>query len=656
MKPSEKDFIAESGEIIEEASGLLIEIQETLLRGVNPDIINALFRAVHTLKGTAGLFGYQEVTDISHAIETLLDDIRMGRVELSEAVVEFLFKYVDVLKYLAGEPKDAALEISEYLDEINSFRESMRVGAETAGLPGAIDEAILRVLSEYEEHRLKVNIKEGKGIYLTRAAFSIDVFDVALKELTGKIKAAGELISTMPTTGDLPPGSIGFNLMFGSSRPVDEIMSLTNFDTMALVEARQAEEPAALDKGPSLKTAAATTVRVDIEKLDRILNTISELSLAKGAAKRIWTEMTERYGHTPLGVDMYRITQTLQRRVSELQEQVLDIRMVPVGQIFGRLSQVIRRYSREVERKIELTIFGEDTEIDKYVAEEIVDPLVHIVRNAIDHGIESEEERRRCGKKEAGSVTLRAMQRGNNVVIDVQDDGRGIDVEKIRRMAVEKGIIKAGDELQRGELIDLIFTPGFSTKEAVTEVSGRGFGTDIVKEKVSALGGFVGVDTEESRGTTFTLTLPITLAIIKCLVVRVGQERFAVPLSSISETLAFQRESMQTIEHRRVYNLRGEVLPVKNLGELFDLPSDNPDRPLAVVLGIGERKLGLLVDELLGQQEVVIKSLGDYFVGQKGFAGAAEIGRHELILVLDVDAVIEGSTGKDSLCTKISTA
>ena len=320
--------------------------------------------------------------------------------------------------------------------------------------------------------------------------------------------------------------------------------------------------------------------------------------------------------------------------------------MIPVGQIFSRLAQVIRRYSRETGKQIELILYGEDTEIDKFLAEEIVDPLMHIVRNAIDHGIEAAEERKTAGKRETGTIILKAFQRGNHVVIEARDDGAGIDVERVKKMASEKGILIPGADLTTREILDFIFMPGFSTKATVSEMSGRGVGMDVVKEKLSSLGGFVEVETEKGKGTAFTLTVPITLAIMKALIVRIGEERFAIPLTSLSESLLIERKDVQTIEGKEVYNLRGEMLPIVSIARMFGLGGDVTERSYAVVVGYGERRLGLFVDELIGQHEVVIKSLGGYFKGLRGFAGAAEIGRHEVILVIDVESIIEESLSR----------
>jgi len=344
--------------------------------------------------------------------------------------------------------------------------------------------------------------------------------------------------------------------------------------------------------------------------------------------------------------DVYKISQTLERQLAALQDEVLEIRMVPVGQLFSRLAQVIRRYSRETGKDIELAMFGEDTELDKSLAEEIIDPLMHLVRNSIDHGIEPAEKRRRKGKNEHGNIVLKAFQKGNYVVIEVIDDGSGIDIDKVRAKAVEKGLIEPDAVLDERELVNFIFSPGFSTMETATEISGRGVGMDVVKEKLAKLGGFSEVYTKKNEGTTFTLTLPITLAIIKALIVQVGEMKFAIPLTAISETIAIEQKDLQSVERREVFYLRGEMLPIMGVGHIFQIETQRNDMTFAVVVGFGRRKLGVLVDEIIGQQEIVIKSLGEYFKGMGGFAGAAEIGRHEVILVLDVESIIEKSLMK----------
>ena len=294
-------------------------------------------------------------------------------------------------------------------------------------------------------------------------------------------------------------------------------------------------------------------------------------------------------------------------------------------------------------KEINITLYGEDTELDKSLAEEIIDPLMHLVRNSIDHGIEPVDERIAKGKPESGTISLKAFQTGSYVVVELMDDGRGIDTEKVKKKAIEKGMIDDSAEIHEHDLINFIFSAGFSTKEFASEISGRGVGLDIVKEKLSVLGGFADVNTEPGKGSTFNITLPITLAIIKALIVRVGEDRFALPLTAVSETVVLEGKDIQTIEWKNVYYIRGEMLPIISLGKIFDIKTTESDTLFAVVVGSGKRKIGLLIDEVIGQQEIVIKSIGEYFKGLTGFAGAAEIGRHEVVLVLDIESLIEKS-------------
>ncbi len=641
MKASKKEFIAEAEDLLFECQQLILEIQDTFQTALNPDTINALFRSMHTLKGLSGLFGNRGITDLSHALESLLDELRLGRITVTDDVVSFLFENIDTLRSAVDEVKeDREQDLTESINGIKSFRGSLRESETGPDIKGLIDDSIIKVLSEYEEHRLKANIKNGNGIYLLKAILDLSTFDTALEKLTGEIKSKGELISTLPTSSDVPDGSIGFNLMFATTLTLQELGAQPDKDIEVLVSPK-AGVPHPQKKPEQSIKSTTTTVRVDIDKLDRILNTIGELTLAKDAVKRIGAEMADvRYSSSFIR-DVHKISQTLERKLTELQDEVLEIRMVPVGQIFSRLAQVIRRYSREIGKEIDLVLYGEDTELDKSLAEEIVDPLMHLVRNSVDHGLEPTEERKKKGKKEHGSIVLKAFQRGNHVVIEVADDGGGIDIEKVREKAVEKGLLDPGTAVEDREVIDFIFTPGFSTKDAVSEISGRGVGMDVVKEKLSALGGFIEVYTRRDEGTTFTLTLPITLAIIKALIVNVGKEKFAIPITTISETVAVEKKDIQTIEWKDVYYLRGEMLPIISLGKIFSVETDASDISFAVVSGFGRKKLGLLADGIVGQHEIVIKSLGDYFRGLWGIAGAAEIGKHEVILVLDVESIME---------------
>jgi len=648
MKTSKKDFIAEAEEIIEDINDCLLELQGAF----NPDILNSIFRAVHTIKGLSGLFGLKGITDLSHNLESLLDDLRLGKIELDDNTINFIFSNIDILKNLVNQvSEDKEIDdVSDTVKEIESFRRESKTKSKDKDFPIeelGLSPSILKVLSEYEEHRLKSNVREGKELYLVKVVYDLTSFAPKLEALNSDLKDLGEVIATLPSSSDVPQGSIGFNLLFGSSSGIDAIKSKVTsaeiekiFSPKKKANTTTAPSVSKAHQEVSLKSST-NIVRVDIEKLDRILNTVGELVLAKGAVARIGRELAESVGYTPLTLDVHKIAQTLDRKVAELQDHILGLRMVPFSQIFARLAQVVRRHTREVGKEIDLELFGEDTEIDKLLAEEITDPLIHLIRNAIDHGIEPRDKRVAAGKKERGTVTLKAFPRGNNVVITVQDDGAGLNTDNILRKAVEDKLIPEDQALEPREIVNLIFLPGLSTKEEVSEVSGRGIGMNIVKEKITSFGGFVDVESESGVGTTFVLTMPITLAIIKALITKVSTERFAVPLTSISETCIVESKKIQTIEGREVVEIRNEMLPLLRVARIFMLEDKPKDEFFAVIVGFGNRRLGLLVDSLLEQTEIVIKPLGEHLRNIRGLAGAAEIGRHEIVLVLDVETMME---------------
>ncbi len=656
MKTSKKDFIVEAEDIISTANNGLLELQDAF----NPDTLNSVFRAVHTLKGLSGLFGFQGITDLSHNLESVLDDLRLDKIKFTDNTLAFIFRNMDILKNLVARvSEDKEIDdVSDAIKDIESFRVSAKSESRDLNLEDlGISPSILKVLSEYEGHRLKSNIKDGKGIYSIKAVFSLTDFATGLEALSSKMKESGEIMATLPNSEGVPDGSIGFNLLFGSSSKIDDIRSKA---APAVIEGIYASKKFEPETKPSVsKTqkvslkSTSNTIRVDIGKLDKILNTVGELVMAKGALVRIGAELAENMAYHPLTADVYKIAQTLERKLAELQDQILELRMVPFSQIFMRLSQVIKRHIREVGKKIELELYGEDTEIDKLLAEEIIDPLVHIIRNAIDHGIEQSDKRISLGKQESGRITLKAFSKGSNVMVTAQDDGAGIDLDKILRNAIERKMIPEDQVLNPKEIIDLIFIPGLSTKEVVNEVSGRGMGMDIVKEKITSLGGFVDVESEIGKGTKFILTLPITLAIIKALIVDVENEQFAIPITSILETLSVRPEKIQTIEGREVIELRGEMLSLLNVADVFLLEKKPKDEYFVVVVSVGGKRLGLLIDNLTEQTEIVVKPLGDHLKNIRGFAGAAEIGRHKIVLVLDVDAMMEEAFSRKNIISSI---
>ncbi len=390
-------------------------------------------------------------------------------------------------------------------------------------------------------------------------------------------------------------------------------------------------------------------MRVDIDKLDLLMNVVGELVLAKAAIGRV-CERLKADGVLDLGTELQKATRVLERRLEELQKGVMEVRMVPVAQLFDKMNRIVRKVANERGKRIALEIHGADTELDKLIIEDLSDPLMHIIRNAIDHGIETPDERRAMGKPEKGVVRLSAAQKGNHVVIEVQDDGRGINPEKVRLKAVERGLISETAKLSREQVYDLLFMPGFSTAESVSDLSGRGVGMDVVKNNIALLSGMIEIDSEVGIGTSLSITLPITLAIIKALIIKVCDKTYAIPINSVMETMMVEAAAVRTIERKEVIELRDSTLPLLWLGDIFKLSTASRSRKrfFVAVVGFAEKRVGIVVDELLGQQDVVIKSLGESLAFVRGIAGAADLGNQKTILVLDVGGLMSEALRGDS--------
>jgi len=400
---------------------------------------------------------------------------------------------------------------------------------------------------------------------------------------------------------------------------------------------------ALVDNTTSLRSVSQT-VRVDIRKLDHLMNIVGELAIVRGTLARLADRLRSE-GQRQSATDLLRLHRNFDRRLAEMQEGILEVRMVPLGQVFERLGRVVRQISRDLGKEIRLVITGSETEIDKLIVEELSDPLMHMIRNAIDHGIESAERRLSVGKPTMGTIALNAFQKGNHVMLEIEDDGRGIDAQGVLRKAVQLGKIGAEEakDLSRSDMLGLIFLPGVSTREEANDVSGRGVGMDVVKTNISKLGGVIDVHSEDGIGTKMTITLPITLAIVSALLIRVADHTFAIPLSSVSEAIGFDDAGLRVVDGREVMTLRGTTLPIARLDALLSLArsSPTPRRQYAVVAALGVRRLGLVVDQLVGQQDIVIKSLGKTLDSVRGFSGATELGDQHVGLVIDAGAIIE---------------
>jgi two-component system chemotaxis sensor kinase CheA len=658
---AQQEFVSEAEELLELMREDLSVLAEASAAGREAPAasLNQLFRSAHTLKGSAGMFGYTALAELFHHLEDVLDRLRMGRATLDRAGLGLLDESVALARSAleklgrAEEAEALADPIADVLVRIAAW-EPASVRAATDSLPALdVPEGLLRALTEYEEARLRENLARGRGLYVIEVDLEIASFEETLSELTRAIQEVGEVISTLPSPLAGRDSGIRFMLLSASDLAAAELATRLELDEGAVRAARvPAVKPAPAADAKSapadlVEADAATlrslsqTVRVDIKKLDQLMNLVGELARERAALRAVVTRIAADRSLARLAPELDKIQRGLERKTQELQAGVLDVRMVPLRQVFEKLNRVTRRLRLDLGKEVRLELRGAETELDKLIVEQLVDPLMHLVRNAFDHAIEMPEERAALGKPPEGVIQVEASQRGHDVAIEVRDDGRGIDPERVRARAVERGLLAADAVLSRKEVFDLLFLPGFTTRESVSEVSGRGVGLDVVRANVSGLGGLVTVDSKPGRGTQVTLTLPITLAIIQTLLVGVAGERFAIPLAGVRETLLVAPEELQRSAGRELLNLRGEALPVLRLAAEFglDAPAQG-QKQFAVVLGMGDARVALLVDRLEGQQDAVIKPVQGPLRTLRGVAGATEVGAQTAVLVLDVSALV----------------
>ncbi|GAB4197612.1 MAG: chemotaxis protein CheA [Sandaracinaceae bacterium] len=686
------EFLAESQEIVESLSRDLLLLDHGQKHGkADPDLVNSVFRGVHTLKGIAGMFGYRELSEVAHVLEDLLDHVRLGRVSLGQSSLDVLFEGVEVLQRLLGAVRGEAHEV-----DVASFRRSATevVGASSAPAADPIaaydlDPGMLGVLTEYEEHRLRTNAEQRVPLYRLRVRFSLGSIDTDLDGLKQRLKPLAEIITYLPSVEGSGDDAIELEVLLASSAPVADLRAAVGTDApLDLVPPRGAmvrtlppparfsssvpasSQSAALRSPPAAREepedarelaqrdggaeaiavrAVAKTVRVDIGKLDHLMNVIGELGIVRSAVARVLERLGARADLRPVAAELHRIHRSFERHLEALQDGVLDVRMVPLGQTFDRLARAVRQVAREHERDVRLVVNGGETEIDKLIVEELIDPLLHLIRNAIGHGIEPRDVRVSAGKDPTGIIALNAYQKGNHVVIEVEDDGAGIDPQRVLERAIERGLVDLASarELDDDEIRQLVFLPGFSTATEVTDLSGRGVGLDVVRTNIGRLGGVIDLHSESGIGTKFTLTLPITLAILSALVMRAGSHTFAIPLTVVQEALFLDPRSVRVVDGREVVTLRGQSLPITRLTELFRTGDPRQERGYVVVTSLGQRRLGLVVDALEGQQDIVTKPLGASLAGVRGFSGATDLGDQRVVLVLDAPAILDEVLSSD---------
>jgi two-component system chemotaxis sensor kinase CheA len=678
-------FIDESKEHLQHMNKVLLELE-----GNQQDInlINEIFRVAHTIKGMAGTMGFNRVANLTHEMENVLHLVRNKEIPVSSPIIDILFECFDALEEyitnLSNTGQEGTLDTTSLVERLKHIAKTKSASG-LAQTPQE-DSKVAAALTTQ-----KPLSDEGTPFHLTIEDISSNLFDkanldgfntmmvrVALRS-NCMLKAArsfivfntleqfGEVIKSYPSAEDIEDENFetSFELLYLTKLDAEtikaEIINISEIDYVEAVpvnvatliqdiknqgvqEAQVVSERTAIDfekqdradenakeSGQGGKAKTSKTVRVDIDRLDNLMNLVSELIIIKTRLEDLDSSESKQ--------NMSEAVEYLERITTSLHDAVMKVRMVPVERTFNRFPRMVRDLAKDLGKTIKLDMTGEETEVDRTVIDEIGDPLIHLIRNSIDHGIESREERIRVGKTEAGTVALRAYPDGNTVVIEIEDDGHGINTQKVADKAISKGLITKAEaeNMSQNEIVNLLFRPGFSTAEQITDLSGRGVGLDVVKTKIEALGGIVEVQTELGAGSKFIIRLPLTLAIIQALMVNLGNERYALPLNNIRIITTIKADSISRIQNQEVVLYRNQTLPLIRLPQILEVPNHltNQENLTVVIVKKGNQEAGLIIDNLIGQQEIVIKSLGKYLTGIKAIAGATILGNGSVALIVD---------------------
>ncbi len=684
-------FLEESREHLQSLNDGLLSLED------NPEdlsVLNEIFRNAHTIKGMSATMGYTKIAELTHDMENVLDLLRKEQLKVSSDIVDKLFKCIDALEQNVesvgeGGPEDVA-DVTDLVASLSAIVKAVENGTDPAAAaaapvggaapaPAAAEPAAAEVGIELNDTDMDV-IAQARNTGLRAYAIKVTLSSGCILKaarsymVMNALDEQGDVVKSVPCAEDLEQEKFdsSFDVVYVcelDAKQVEEVvMSVSEVESAAVTEIQEkkaapaptapaapaaapvaapaAAKPAAApksadkagaNKAPDKKLKSGQSVRVDIEKLDSLLNLVGELVINKVRLEQIGimhrlTELTETL-------------EQMDRVTTDLQTVVMKVRMVPVGQVFNRFPRMVRDLAKELNKEINLTIEGEETELDRTVIDEIGDPIMHLLRNSLDHGVEHPDDREAKGKPRTGEIGLIARHEGNNVVIMVTDDGKGIDADIIRRKAIEKGMIGAeeAEALDDADAVRLIFLPGFSTAEQITDVSGRGVGMDVVRSKIESLGGHVDVETKIDEGSVFKIKLPLTLAIIQALMVKMQDEMYAIPLGSIDSTINITPDDIKTVKNKEVIVLRGQIIPIIRGADVLQVPKTNTEENediFVVVVHIGDRKAGIVVDNLIGQQEIVIKTMGKMLAGLKVISGATVLGDGRVALILDVSALM----------------
>ncbi len=646
-----EDFLIEAFEMNEQLDQDLVELEH------NPedlDLLNRIFRVAHTIKGSSSFLNLNILTHLTHNMEDVLNRARKGEIKITPDIMDVVLRSIDLMKTLLVTIRDTGSdtnngkenEIEEAVKQLQAITSQNLEGAkETSGAKEAPQkENKEEAKGEIKENKAKAPTTENTSSDnpladepdLDYANMSAEEVEAEIERLLNKRQEADKERRAQKKQED-------------QAKPKQEVTPTKETPKTETPKAPKAETKTKAkadteeNKAPSI--GVEQTVRVDVRRLDHLMNLIGELVLGKNRLIRIYSDVEERYDGEKFLEELNQVVSSISAVTTDLQLAVMKTRMQPVGKVFNKFPRMVRDLSRELGKSIELIIEGEETELDKSIVEEIGDPLIHIIRNSCDHGIEPLEERRRLNKPETGKVQLSAYNEGNHIVIKISDDGKGLDPVMLKEKAVEKGVISERDAegMSDREAFNLIFKPGFSTAKVVSNVSGRGVGMDVVKTNIEKLNGIIEIDSEVGVGTTQKLKIPLTLAIIQALLVGVQEEYYAIPLSSVLETVRISQDEIYTVDGKSVLRLRDEVLSLVRLSDIFKVDAilESNSDVYVVIIGLADQKIGVIVDYLIGQEEVVIKSLGYYLKNTRGIAGATVRGDGKITLIVDVGAMMD---------------
>ncbi len=638
-----EDFLIEAFELIEQLDQDLVELEN------NPEdleLLNSIFRVAHTIKGSSSFLNLDTLTELTHHMEDVLNKARKGELSITPLVMDTVLESIDMMKALLYSVRDMG---SDENDEIDIKPVCKRLDAISKGEEVEIESS---EASQEEEQEVSNEQEAETPKESEEPEVEPDYSDMSDEEVEAEIE---RLLQEKREEKKKKKKEKKPEV---KSEPKKEDKKEPEKKPSSPKPQKAKKQSSAAPVKKSSGSTLEQTIRVEVKRLDHLMNLIGELVLGKNRLLKIYDDVEERYEGEKFLEELNQVVSSVSIVTTDLQIAVMKTRMLPIAKVFNKFPRMVRDLSRELGKQIELKISGEETELDKSIIEEIGDPLVHIIRNSCDHGIEDAETRLAMGKPEHGTIELKAYNEGNSIVIEVVDDGKGLDPDMLIQKSLEKGIIteREADNLSDKEAFALIFKPGFSTAASVTNVSGRGVGMDVVKTNIEKLNGIIDIDSEKGKGTVIKLKIPLTLAIIQALLVGAQEEYFAIPLSSVLETVRVPAEEIYSIEGKDVLRLREEILPLVRLSDVFGIEEvfDSGENLYIVVIALAESKLGVVVDTLVGQEEIVIKSLGDYLQGIKGIAGATIRGDGRVTLIVDVGALMELAKETTGSINKIS--